>query len=178
MKKQMIIAGLTARPVRTTVSILAVALEVMLILVVVGLTTGMSEETANRTAGVGKIMIMPPHSSMFVALTNNTMSLKLTGKIAELPNIKAVTPVQVQLNTDKGVEMIDGIDLPSFNTVSGGLRFIEGGPFKAPNEILVDEPWAKANHDAKPGDTVELLNQKFKITGIVDSGFGARVFMS
>ena len=43
---------------------------------------------------------------MFVALTNNTMSLKLTGKIAELPNVKAVTPAQVQLNTDKGVEMM------------------------------------------------------------------------
>src|SRR5438067_2171189 len=152
MKKQMIIAGLTARPVRTTVSILAVALEVMLILVVVGLTTGMSEETANRTAGVGEIMILPANSSMFVALTNNTMSVKLTGEIAKLPNVKAVTPVQVQLNTQKGVEMIDGIDLPSFNAVSGGFRFIKGAPFKEHNEIVVDDLWAKANH-AEPGDT-------------------------
>ena len=45
----MIIAGLAARPVRTLVSVLAVALEVTLILVVVGLTTGISTETAKRT---------------------------------------------------------------------------------------------------------------------------------
>src|SRR5437867_3115726 len=98
MTRQMILAGLKARPVRTIVSILAVALEVTLILVVVGLTTGMSEETANRTAGVGEILILPAHSSMFVALTNNTMSLKLTGEIAKVPNVKAVAAVQVQLN--------------------------------------------------------------------------------
>jgi len=35
MNKKMIMAGLAARPVRTTVSILAVALEVTLILVVI-----------------------------------------------------------------------------------------------------------------------------------------------
>ena len=46
MYKKIIVAGLAARPVRTTVSILAVALEVILILVVVGLTAGISNETA------------------------------------------------------------------------------------------------------------------------------------
>ena len=55
MNKQMIIAGLKARPVRTTVSLLAVALEVVLILVVVGLTSGISDETGRRTEGVAPI---------------------------------------------------------------------------------------------------------------------------
>ena len=47
MYKKMIMAGLAARPVRTTVSILAVTLEVTLILVVVGLTAGISDETVS-----------------------------------------------------------------------------------------------------------------------------------
>ena len=58
MNKQMIIAGLKARPVRTTVSILAVALEVILILVVVGLTSGISDETGRRTEGVGADILL------------------------------------------------------------------------------------------------------------------------
>ena len=53
MKRQMILAGLKARPVRTIVSVLAVSLEVILILVIIGLTTGISEETGKRTEGVG-----------------------------------------------------------------------------------------------------------------------------
>src|SRR6266478_6127135 len=82
MNKKMIMAGLAARPVRTTVSILAVALEVALILIVVGLTTGISEETAKRTEGVGAdIMFQPPNSSLFLAINNATMPLALEAKI-------------------------------------------------------------------------------------------------
>ena len=49
MERQMIISGLRARPVRTSVSILAVALEVVLILVIIGLTNGISNETGFAT---------------------------------------------------------------------------------------------------------------------------------
>src|SRR4051812_48313135 len=103
MKREMIFAGLKARPVRTTVGIVAVALEVMLILVVVGLTSGMTAETASRTAGVGgEIMVMPQNASAIVALSPNSMPIALADKLATLPNVKAVTPVQTQLNSQNG----------------------------------------------------------------------------
>ena len=178
MNKQMIIAGLKARPVRTTVSILAVTLEVMLILVVVGLTTGIANETAKRTAGVGaEIMVQPPNSSVFLALTSNTMPVAIAGKIRELPGVKAVAPVQVIVNSQDGIELIYGIDTESFFAVSGGFSWHKGGLFKAPNEIVVDDLWAQAK-SANVGDTVELLNQKLKVAGIVEQGRGARVFTS
>src|SRR5438876_10845421 len=119
MNKQMIVAGLKARPVRTSVSILAVALEVVLILIVVGLTTGIAEETAKRTAGVGaEIMVQPPNSSMFLALTSNTMPVAVGDKIGELPGVKAVAPVQILMNSQEGVEIVCGIDPERFNAVS------------------------------------------------------------
>src|SRR6185295_15896793 len=115
MNKQMIVAGLKARPVRTTVSVLAVALEVVLILTVVGLTTGIAGETAKRTAGVGaEIMIQPPHSGMFLALTPNSMPIAIADKLRELPNVKAVAPIQLQVNSSDGIEIIYGIDPDSF----------------------------------------------------------------
>src|SRR5437667_186666 len=120
MNRQMIIAGLKARPVRTTVSIMAVALEVVLILVVVGLTTGITGETAKRTAGVGgEIMIQPPNSGMFLALTPNSMPITIADKLRELPAVKAVAPVQLQANSSGGIEIIYGIDPKSFYDVSG-----------------------------------------------------------
>ena len=67
MNKQIIMASLRARPVRTAVSILAVALEVTLILVVVGLTTGITSETGKRVEGVGgDIMLQAPNSSIII----------------------------------------------------------------------------------------------------------------
>src|SRR5205807_10275313 len=119
MNKQMIIAGLKARPVRTTVSILAVALEVTLILVVVGLTSGISNETGRRTEGVGAdILLQPPNSSLFLALSNTTMPIALRAKVRELPGIKAVSPVQTLVNSSSGPEIIYGLEPDTFTAVS------------------------------------------------------------
>src|SRR6266852_2181174 len=163
MNKQMIMAGLKARPVRTTVSILAVALEVVLILVVVGLTTGITSETAKRTAGVGaEIMVQPPDSSMFLALANNTMPVALADVIRKVPGVRAVAPVQVLMNSQDGIEIVYGVDPKTFDAVTGGFSWHQGSIFKGPKEIVVDDLWAKSK-SANAGDTVELLNQKFKV---------------
>src|SRR5215471_15981044 len=177
MKRQMIISGLRARPVRTTVTILAVALEVVLILVIIGLTTGISEETARRTAGVGaELTVQPPDADVLLATAENSMPLELGDKMRELPGVKAVAPVMVKMNIQGGIEVVYGID-SHFSEVSGGFHWLEGGPSKSPNEIIVDDLWAKA-HSAEPGDTIKLLNSEVTIAGIVDHGQGSRVFMS
>lgn len=178
MNRQMIIAGLKARPVRTTVSVLAVALEVVLILVVVGLTTGITSETAKRTAGVGaEITVQPPNSSMFLALTNNTMPVALADEMRKLPAVQSVAPVQILMNSQDGIEIVYGIDPKTFNDVTGGFSWHEGSMFQGPKDIVVDDLWAKSK-SASVGDSVELLNQQFKVTGIVEHGKGARVFTS
>jgi putative ABC transport system permease protein len=178
MKKQMIIAGLAARPVRTMVSILAVALEVILILVVVGLTTGISNETAKRTEGVGAdIMFQPPNSSLFLAINNATMPLALEEKIREVEGVTAVAPVQTLVNSSSGLEIIYGIDPDKFTAVSGGFIWHKGGLFSGINDVVVDDVYALAKK-VDVGDSVELLGHKFRVAGIVEHGKGARLFVS
>src|SRR5215475_12252417 len=99
MKAKIIFAGLKARPVRTTVSVLAVALEVILILVIIGLANGISSETGKRTEGVGAdILLQPPNSSLLLALSASTMPIALRDKIREIDGVKAVAPVQTLVN--------------------------------------------------------------------------------
>ncbi len=174
----MILSGLKARPVRTTVSILAVALEVVLILVVVGLTTGIQNETGKRTEGVGAdIMFQPPNSSLILALSNTPMPIAIGDKLRGVEDVKAVAPVQTMVNSSAGLEIIYGIDAPSFDAVSGGFLWHKGGLFKGPGEVVVDDIYAEAKH-VGVGDEVELVNHKFKVAGIVEHGKGARLFMS
>ena len=178
MNKQMIIAGLKARPVRTTVSLLAVALEVVLILVVVGLTSGISDETGRRTEGVGAdILLQPPNSSLFLALSNTTMPIVLRERLRELPGIKAITPVQTLVNSSAGLEIIYGIEPDTFDAVSNGFIWHKGRLFNGPDEVVVDDIYAKAK-GVTVGDTVELVNHKFKVCGVVEHGKGARLFIS
>jgi putative ABC transport system permease protein len=178
MNRQMIIAGLKARPVRTSVSVLAVALEVVLILVIIGLANGISDETAKRTEGVGAdIMLQPPNSSYILALSGSTMPAAIADKIHELGTVKAVSPVQILVNNSAGLELLYGINPELFDAVSGGFIWHKGGLFKGPDDVVVDDIYATARK-VTVGDQVQLVGHMFKVTGIVEHGKGARLFVS
>jgi len=52
MMNRMIVGNLVYRPLRSLISVIAIALEVTLILLIVGLSLGMLQDARNRTAGV------------------------------------------------------------------------------------------------------------------------------
>jgi len=177
MNKQMIIAGLKARPVRTTVSVMAVALEVILILVIIGLATGISHETGKRTEGVGAdIILQPPNSSLVLALSPSTMPVEIGDKIRELEGVKAVAPVQILVNNQAGLELIYGIEPATFDAVSNGFIWHKGRLFSGPDEIVVDDIYAAARK-VTVGDKVVVVGNTFTVSGIVEHGKGARLFV-
>jgi putative ABC transport system permease protein len=173
----MIFANLVHRPFRTMISVVAVSVEVTLILLVVGLCLGMLNDTKNRQVGIGAdIMVQPPGASLFIGVSGAPISIKLGDRLRKIDHVVAVTPVVAQLNAAGNVEVIDGIDLPSFEAVGGPMRYISGGPFQGPDDMLIDDFIAAAKH-LKVGDSIENLNQTFRVAGIVDHGRGARKFL-
>ena len=88
----------------------------------------------------------------------------------------AVAPVVTQLSTAGNLEVLDGIDLPSFEAVGGPLHYLSGGPFQGPNDMLIDDYVASAKH-LKVGDSIDALNHTFRIAGVVEHGRGARKFL-
>jgi len=178
MKTKIIVSGLKARPVRTMVSVMAVALEVILILVIIGLANGISEETGKRTEGVGAdIWLQPPNSSLLLALNSSTMPVTLRDVLLELDGVKAVAPVQTLVNSSSGLEVIYGIEPESFMEMSEGFIWHKGRLFKEPNEVVVDDIYAQAKN-VTVGDQVQLLGHMFKVCGIVEHGKGSRLFLA
>jgi len=174
---RMVVSNLLHRPVRTAVSILAVAIEVGMVMLVVGMTTGLLHETAKRVEGVGAdLMVQPPGASFLFGLTQAPMPIKIGDRLAQIPHVLVVAPALFQFNSTGGLNLIYGIDMPSFNRVTGGFVYHAGGPFTAPYDILVDDWYAKANH-VKAGQTLNLLNHDFRVAGIVEHGKGARLFI-
>ena len=177
MVNRLIVANLVARPMRTMLSVTAVAVEMVLIILVVGLTHGMLQESAQRTAGVGgEIMVQPQSTSFLMGLTGTPLPVQIADHIAQVPDVRAVAPVATQVSSDGGVTVIYGIDPQRFNAVSGGFRFLKGHGLEAPDEVLVDDIHARA-HKLRVGQTVEMLNHSFRLAGIVEHGKGARIFM-
>jgi putative ABC transport system permease protein len=177
MNTQIILAGLRARPVRTAVGLLAVTLEVILILILSGLTNGALSDTGNRVARVGgDIIFKPKDSSMFLGMSGAIFPVSLGEKIAKQEGVQAVAPVVAQLEQTGGMSMIWGIDPPSFEAVSGGFMFLDGGIFTAPDQVVIDDRLAGARK-LSVGQTMETLSRTFTITGIFQNGKGSRIFI-
>ncbi len=173
----MILANLIHRPFRTIISVVAVGVEVTLILLIVGIMLGMLQDSRNRQAGIGAdIMVQPPGSSLLMGVSGAPVSVKIADRLRKLPHVVAVAPIVNQLTTAGTVKVIYGIDLPSFNAVSGGFHYLSGGPFQHPDDLLVDDLEAASRH-LKVGDNFEMLNHTFTVCGIVEHGKGARDFV-
>ncbi|MGB6386401.1 MAG: ABC transporter permease [Terriglobales bacterium] len=178
MMNRMIVGNLVHRPLRSLISVVAVALEVTLILLIVGLSLGMLEDQRTRNAGIGAdVIVLPPGSSFLAGLTGAPVPIKIGNEIlAKLPHVEKVAPVVTFISSAGTLEIIAGIDLHSYESLSTGFHYLEGGPFQGPYDVLVDDLFAKSKH-ARVGDTIDILNNKFRICGIVERGKGARKFV-
>lgn len=162
------------RPLRTLLSVLLIAIPVTLILTLVGLSRGMLDESKKRTSGVGAdIMVRPPGSSI-ISFSGAPMRQGLVKKLRQEPHVVQATGVIVQQVS--GITSIFGVDLGEFNTMSGGFDFIEGGPFKRPDDILIDDYYAQ-QEKKHAGDTINVLNHNWRVAGIFQSGKLARMVL-
>ena len=177
MMNRMIVANLVHRPIRSLISIVAIALEVALILLIVGLCYGIMNDSKNRTSGIGfDVIVQPPGSSFLSAIGGAPVSVKIADVLRAMPHVKVVSPVVWQIATGGGVEVIDGIDLASFEALGGPFQYVKGGPFRGPDDVLVDDYIARQRR-VKVGDTMDILNRQFHVCGIVENGRGARKFV-
>jgi putative ABC transport system permease protein len=177
MIRQLIVNNVLHRPIRTIVSVIAVAVEVALVILIVGLTSGLLQETAKRIEGIGAdIMLQPPSSSVFLAFSGAPMPIKIADKLRDMKYVQAVAPVLLQFSSSGSVDIVYGIDPQSFRDVSGGFVFLEGHDMQGPDDILLDD-WAAKAKNVKAGDTFRLLEHDFHVAGIVEHGKGARIFV-
>src|SRR5271165_2662147 len=107
MMGQLVLRNLFHRPMRTLIGVMAVAVEVALVITIVGLTSGMLQETARRIEGIGAdIMVQAPSAQMFMVMGGSPMPIKIAEKLRELKYVQYVSPAFLQFNTSGGVETI------------------------------------------------------------------------
>ena len=176
MMGELIVRNLLHRPLRTLIGAMGIAVEVALVVLIVGLTSGLLTETAKRIEGIGAdIMLQPPNSSFLITFGTAPMPIKIGDKLSELKYVQSVAPVLFQFNTS-GVEVVYGIDQESFRAVSSGFVFLQGHDLEGPDDILVDDVAAKTKK-IKLGGTFNIFAHDWHIAGIVEHGKGSRLFV-
>jgi putative ABC transport system permease protein len=176
MMGEMILRNLVHRPLRTIIGVLAIAVEVALVVLIVGLTSGILSETAKRIEGVGAdIMLQPSSAGVIMGMNNAPMPIKIRDRLSELQYVQSVAPVLLQFNSTGGVELVYGID-KTFDEVSGGFVFLQGRNLEGPDDMLVDDLAAKSKN-VRVGQTFRLFNHDWNVVGIVEHGKGSRIFV-
>jgi putative ABC transport system permease protein len=173
---QLIWNNLGVRPLRSTLSVIAISLQIFLILLIVGLTSGVLADWRARAEGVGAdIIVQPRNSSIFFAFSSAVMQQSVGDQISRMPGVAAVAPVLIVVDT-RNFNVIYGIQYQRFTALSDGFTFLDGGPFRASNQAIADDLAAGSRH-LHVGDMTTLMNRQFQISGIVVHGKGARFFI-
>src|ERR1700747_3429211 len=92
--------NLGVRPLRSALSILALSLQVFLVLLIVGLTSGALSDWRTRAEGIGAdIIVQPPNSSIFFAFSSAVMPESLGDQIASVNSVDEGAPTGMLADT-------------------------------------------------------------------------------
>lgn len=173
----LVVGNLVHRPLRSVISAVAVAIEIIMILSIAAIMLGMLNGQKVRTTGIGNDMIAKPGTtSNLMGVSGAPASAKIQQVLEGLPHVQVAAPVYIQLVASGTVENIYGINFDSFNALRP-FTFKEGGPFTSPNEIIIDDVAAASGKVYHVGDVMRVLGRDFRISGIVEHGKGGRKFL-
>jgi len=171
---RLVLENLKHRKLRTILSALSIGFQVTMILTVVGISRGMLEDSVSRARGVGAdIWIKPPGASA-ISLSNASMPEKMIDYFRKQDHVTAAAGTLVV--AIGGISTVTGIDLEQFISLSGPFKYLSGGPFTGPDDLIIDE-WYANQSKKKVGDTVSILNHDYRVCGIVEAGKLARLFV-
>jgi putative ABC transport system permease protein len=171
LTNKLVFENLKHRPVRTLLGVLAISIQVTMVLTLVGLSEGMLSDQARRARGVGADIVIRPPSSSVITMSGG-MPARIADRVQREPHVKFTTGV-LQQGSDL-FNYVTGLNLAEFNKLSGGFRFVSGGPFQHRDDVIVDDFYANQHH-LHVGDAVTLLNRPWHVSGIYEPGMLTRV---
>jgi putative ABC transport system permease protein len=172
---RLVVENLKDRKLRTLLSALSIGFQVTMILAVVGLSRGMLEDSKARARGVNADIWVKPPGASAISLSNASMPEKMLDQyFLKQPHVTRAAGTLVILIG--GISTVSGVDLPQFVALSGNFRYLQGGPFQGPDDIIIDQ-WYAQQQKKRAGDTVRILNHDWHVCGVVEPGKLSRLFV-
>ena len=175
MTGKIVLENLKHRPTPSLLSTLLIGVSVMLILTLVGLSFGLSEDSQRRQAGTGADLIILGSSGASVLSGHAaTIPEQTVQKLEQLPHIKAA--LGLASHSIDFPLFANGVDLNQLNHFNGGFTYVAGGPFQGLRDVLIDQKYAAQKH-VWVGDPIKFTNipGTWRVAGIIGEGELARV---
>lgn len=174
---KLIVGNLVHRPLRSIISVFAVAIEVVMILAIAGIMLGMLNNSRTQTTGIGMDMVVRPGSGgILTNMSAASADVRVGNILKGMPYVQVVAPATVKLTIGKSVENISAIDYSTYDALKP-FTFLSGGPFQGPFDMIIDDLLASSGKGLHVGDKVNVFNHDFRVCGIVEHGKGSRKFI-
>jgi len=172
---KLVLGNLVHRPLRSIISALAVAIEVVMILSVVAIFYGFLNGNRTQQSGIGMdMMVRPGAGSAITALGGASAPIAVADVLRKLPHVEVVAPVNIKLTLGSTLDSVYGIDFTTYNALRPFV-FVSGGPFQNPYDIIIDDLQAAKGFPL--GSKVSVFGHDFIVCGIVEHGKGSRKFI-
>jgi putative ABC transport system permease protein len=175
---KLIFANLLHRPLRSLISIFAVAIEVIMMLTIIAIMMGQLTGQKRMNNGIGADLMVRPGNAMFLnGVSGAPISVKVGEVLEKLPHVAVVSPVIQNISMSDGLEVLWGVDYASYSKLSPFV-YLSGGPPQGPYDVLVDDVFASTGATHQVGDTIQVLKHPFRISGVFAHGKGGRKLIS
>src|SRR5580692_4778945 len=115
-------SNVSHRPVRTLLSTLLIGIAVTLILTLVGVSRGITEDSVHRTQGVGADIMLRAPSTDLMSFSGTSIPEKVPAVLAKLPHVAMATGVVNQAGSNL-FDGVAGVDPVPFQAMSGPFVF-------------------------------------------------------
>ena len=175
---KLVFANLLHRPLRSIISVTAVAIEVIMMLTIIAIMLGQLTGQKRLNNGIGAdLIVRPGNATFFNGVSGAPISVKVAPFLATLPHVAVSSPVITNLSMSDGLEVLWGIDYATYSRLSPFV-FVSGGPLQQPYDVMVDDIFASSTGGHHVGETIMIMKHPFRICGIFEHGKGGRKLVS
>ncbi len=165
----MAIRNILRRRTRTALTALGVSIAIAAIVALGGITQGMADSlTSVLTGSQAELMAIEADVS---DTSYSAIDERIGARIAALPDVEAVSGVVFTAIGTEDVPMLLVFGYHPREFAIRRLRIVEGEPLTARRQALVGRQ-ATENLGLEVGDTLRLLESRFRVVGIFETGVG------
>jgi putative ABC transport system permease protein len=171
------LSNISQRKMRSSISVLALAVGICLFIILWGLVNGVLNEFTERIRGIGADITVSRSGTNPLLFGSGILPYKLGDKIRTIHGVRTVSPVLIwKANIGNAPYNVFGIEPNKFTDLGGELIFLKGHNIEGPDQMFIDSRIADLQQ-LEVNDTLSLLGHRFSIVGIVRPGVGTRIFV-
>jgi len=170
----LVASNIRQRPLRSTISVIGVALGVALVMLFTGLARGMSNDLQQRSSNMRAEILFTRPGSIQVTSSSTNLSTKYVERLRQIEGVDSATPVirYFYPSGSFGVDQVEGVEWNDFAKMNS-IRLVRGHELRQADEVIIDETKAARNHPV--GSTLKIFGEKmYRVVGIYAPESGAR----